>query len=116
MKSEPTDEDMIYANMALKIFSICKEDKVDKKLVIFEVERKDTGYKAYVLGHVSDLNDKGEPTEYSKFHMFAEFLPDMPTQELYEVKSYFIPAMIKASDKPAPEPLPNNVYQFRKKR
>jgi hypothetical protein len=112
MTSEPTSEDMIYANMVLKIFSICKEDKVDRKLVVFEVERKDTGFKAYVLGHISDLNDKGEVTEYSKFFMLAEFLPDRPTEEIYEVKNYFIPAIVKS---PPPIPLPDNVFQFRKK-
>ena len=110
MTSEPDDEDMRYADTVMKIFAICKDDLPNSKLCVFVAVRKDNGKKAYVLGHASHLDGDGEPTPETKYQALAEFLPHSTTQELYDVKDFFIPKIIKK------EPLPDNVVEFRRKK
>jgi hypothetical protein len=109
-----------YIEAVARITSICRQNIkkfMSDGLAVFEAVRKKDGETVYLLGFAENLDEKKGVTKATEISIVAEFVTNEDIPKLYSVTDYWIPSHGDAG--PGEEevnPLPNNVYQFRKKK
>jgi hypothetical protein len=115
MMSKPiNDQDSVYAETIRRIHIVCRE-KTDKQLAVFRGKRKTSEEEVWLLAIVDHLTEDGKLTPDSSFSIMAEFMPDKPIDQLYDLLDFFVANVTKVSVPELP-PLPKNVFQFDKNR
>jgi len=107
-----------YIEAVGRITSICRQSVkkfMPDGLAVFEAVRKKDGQTVYLLGFAENMDEKKGVTKATEISIIAEFVPNEDIPKLYSVTDFWIPSREDAEPVEV-KPLPNNVYQFRKKK
>jgi hypothetical protein len=107
-----------YIEAVSRITEICRQPIkkfMPDGLAVFEAVRKSDGQTVYLLGFAENMDEKKGVTKETEISVIAEFVPNEEIPKLYSVTDFWIPSQGDAGPEEV-KPLPNNVYQFRKKK
>jgi len=84
-------------------------------LAVFEAVRKTDGSTVYLLGYAEKMDEKKGVTKETVISIVAEFVSNGDIPKLYNVTDFWIPSLGDAGPEEV-KPMPNNLYQFKKKK